>query len=228
MKQIFLRLYGWLIAKAIEYQLDTGKYYNQNKQSFMCTAVNRGPWRPLRYLVKEHLDGILRRPTLIYHIEQYYPGWVNRPWCAQYHVHVRFYRKMCAELRKGNFTWGKHFTYKDLGIQPYSHTEEWRIQIMESKNPQDFATHLNELTMNQVAAVATDSPRYYDGPFGRYRAGCTGAVLNALCEQEGRPVSRVGNYVIGPGVIHPHHGTPKVIATFAWAGEDIVFDWKTA
>lgn len=221
MRQILRRWYGCLIARMIEYQLDSGKYYNQNRTSFMCTALNRGPYRLLRRFAKGHLEEILRWPTLASHINYFYPGWIGRNWVAQYHVHVRFYRMLCAELRKGNFNWGRYLSYKELGIQPYSHTEERTIEIMESENPQLEAAR-------QVTVETTDKPRYYDGPFGHYKAGCTGAVLNALCEQEGRPVSRVGNYVIGPGVIHPHHGTKKVIATFVWVGDDIVFEWKTA
>lgn len=68
----------------------------------------------------------------------------------------------------------------------------------------------------------------YEGPFGSYKAGSAGAVLNALCEQEGRSCGRVGDYIIGNGQIFAHHSSKDVIATFEWKGDDIVFTWKTA
>jgi hypothetical protein len=68
----------------------------------------------------------------------------------------------------------------------------------------------------------------YEGPFGSYKAGSAGAVLNALCEQEGRSCGRVGDYIIGNGQIFAHHSSKDVIATFEWNGDDIVFTWKTA
>lgn len=67
--------------------------------------------------------------------------------------------------------------------------------------------------------------KIYDGPFGSYGAGSVGAVLNALCEQEGRPVTAVSNYIISNGRILRHSGDSTVVATFVWDGDDIAFNW---
>lgn len=63
------------------------------------------------------------------------------------------------------------------------------------------------------------------GPFGDYRVGSTGAVLNALCEQEGRPVSQVGCWAIGNGKVWSSPTSGNLLATFHWVEDDIVFEW---
>lgn len=65
----------------------------------------------------------------------------------------------------------------------------------------------------------------YDGPFGSYKAGSLGAVLNAMCEQEGRSCGAVGNYTLGDGKVFAHSGSDKVVATYVWEGDDIKFEW---
>lgn len=69
--------------------------------------------------------------------------------------------------------------------------------------------------------------KVFEGPFGSYKAGSAGAVLNAACEQENRSVNAVSNYVISDGKLYRHHADKTVIAEFRWEGDDIVFDWKT-
>ena len=65
----------------------------------------------------------------------------------------------------------------------------------------------------------------FSGPFGDYQAGSVGAVLNAMCEQERRSCGVVGNYAIGNGKVLANPSSDKVIATFVWEGDDIVFTW---
>ena len=66
----------------------------------------------------------------------------------------------------------------------------------------------------------------FNGPFGNYAAGTYGAVLNALCEQEGRPCSAVSNYVLaGNGRILASHGNDKIVATYVWEDDKITFTW---
>ncbi|ABY63021.1 hypothetical protein ST201phi2-1p191 [Pseudomonas phage 201phi2-1] len=67
--------------------------------------------------------------------------------------------------------------------------------------------------------------KVYTGPFGHYNAGSVGAVLNALCEQEGRSCGVVGNYVIGNGKVMQNGLNERVVATFVWDGDDIKFTW---
>ena len=69
--------------------------------------------------------------------------------------------------------------------------------------------------------------KIYKGPFGSYAAGTMGAVLNAACNQEGRPCNTVENYVLGDnGVLYESHNTKVVVATYKWDGNNITFDWK--
>lgn len=65
----------------------------------------------------------------------------------------------------------------------------------------------------------------FNGPFGNYDTGSVGAVLNALCEQEGRSCGVVGNYAIGQGKVFANPGSDKVVATFVWVDDDIKFTW---
>lgn len=65
----------------------------------------------------------------------------------------------------------------------------------------------------------------FSGPFGNYAAGSMGAVLNALCEQEGRSSGVVGNYAIGNGKVFSNPNADKVLATFVWDGDVITFTW---
>lgn len=65
----------------------------------------------------------------------------------------------------------------------------------------------------------------FNGPFGNYKAGSIGAVLNALCEQEGRSCGQVGNYAIGNGKVYSNPSSDKVIATFIWEDGKITFTW---
>ena len=65
----------------------------------------------------------------------------------------------------------------------------------------------------------------YSGPFGNYAAGSAGAVLNAMCEQEGRSCGVVDGYAIGNGKVLANPSSDKVIATFVWDGDDITFTW---
>lgn len=67
----------------------------------------------------------------------------------------------------------------------------------------------------------------YNGPFGNYHAGSAGAVLNAACEQEGRGCDKVGNYIIGNGVLYSNSSCKTVVAKFRWEGDDIIFEWVT-
>lgn len=67
--------------------------------------------------------------------------------------------------------------------------------------------------------------KMYNGPFGNYKAGSIGAVLNALCEQEGRSCGVVGNYAIGNGKVYSSPTCANVLATYVWEGDDIKFDW---
>jgi hypothetical protein len=68
--------------------------------------------------------------------------------------------------------------------------------------------------------------KMFSGPFGNYAAGSYGAVLNALCEQEGRSCGTVGNYVFGSnGNILAGHGSDKVVATYVWENDEIKFTW---
>lgn len=67
--------------------------------------------------------------------------------------------------------------------------------------------------------------KMYSGPFGNYRAGSMGAVLNALCEQEGRSSGLVGNYAIGNGKVWSSPTCVNLLATYEWIGDDIVFEW---
>lgn len=67
--------------------------------------------------------------------------------------------------------------------------------------------------------------KMFNGPFGDYAAGTYGAVLNALCEQEGRSSGTVSNYVFGSnGKILANHGGP-VVATYIWEDDVIIFTW---
>lgn len=67
--------------------------------------------------------------------------------------------------------------------------------------------------------------RNYPGPYGDYQAGSVGAVLNALCEQEGRSCCLVGSYAIGNGKVFSNPTSTTVLATFVWEGDDIIFTW---
>lgn len=68
--------------------------------------------------------------------------------------------------------------------------------------------------------------KMYHGPFGSYQAGSIGAVLNALCEQEGRSSGLVGNYAIGSGKVYRNPTSTTVLATFVWDDEgNIEFTW---
>lgn len=71
--------------------------------------------------------------------------------------------------------------------------------------------------------------KIYGGPFGSYEAGTGGAVLNACVRQESRPLNTVEDYVLsGDGTLMARHGSTRVVATYVWEGDEIVFDWKTA
>lgn len=73
--------------------------------------------------------------------------------------------------------------------------------------------------------------KLHNGPFGSYPAGSVGAVLNALCEQEGRPVSKVDGYAIGNGKVYSSPTSKNLLATFTWDEDgNITFEWvsKTA
>lgn len=65
----------------------------------------------------------------------------------------------------------------------------------------------------------------FSGPFGNYPTGSIGAVLNALCEQEGRSSGVVGNYAIGNGKVLANPSSDKVVATFEWVDDEIKFTW---
>ncbi len=67
--------------------------------------------------------------------------------------------------------------------------------------------------------------RNYPGPFGDYQAGSVGAVLNALCEQEGRSSGLVGGYAIGNGKVFSSPTCANVLATYVWDCDDIIFTW---
>jgi len=68
--------------------------------------------------------------------------------------------------------------------------------------------------------------KMYHGPFGSYQAGSIGAVLNALCEQEGRSSGLVGNYAIGSGKVYRSPASTNVLATFVWDDEgNVKFTW---
>lgn len=68
--------------------------------------------------------------------------------------------------------------------------------------------------------------KVYSGPFGNYNAGTFGAVLNAMCEQEGRSSGIVGNYALGGnGKVLAGPSSDKVVATYVWEGDDITFTW---
>lgn len=68
--------------------------------------------------------------------------------------------------------------------------------------------------------------KVYDGPFGSYPAGSVGAVLNAACRQENRSSCAVSSWVIGDGVLWSDHSKTKVVATYRWDGDDIIFEWN--
>lgn len=69
----------------------------------------------------------------------------------------------------------------------------------------------------------------FNGPFGSYDPGTGGAVLNACVRQEGRPLNAVEDYVLsGDGTLLARHGSTRVVATYVWEGDEIVFNWKTA
>ena len=66
----------------------------------------------------------------------------------------------------------------------------------------------------------------FNGPYGNYAAGTFGAVLNAMCEQEGRPSSVVSNYALGGnGKVMANSASDKVVATYIWKGDEIIFTW---
>jgi len=67
--------------------------------------------------------------------------------------------------------------------------------------------------------------KVYAGPFGHYNAGTAGAVLNALCEQEGRSCGVVGDYIISTGKVIQRGLNERVVATFVWEGDNITFEW---
>jgi hypothetical protein len=68
----------------------------------------------------------------------------------------------------------------------------------------------------------------FDGPFGSYKAGSMGAVLNAMCEQEGRSCGIVGNYTLGNGKVFKNSSCKEVVCTYVWDGDEIVFTWNAA
>lgn len=75
--------------------------------------------------------------------------------------------------------------------------------------------------------MGTEPVKMYNGPFGSYKAGSYGAVLNAACEQEGRSCSAVGDYVLGGnGILYRSHNSKVIVATYTWDGDNITFDWK--
>lgn len=67
--------------------------------------------------------------------------------------------------------------------------------------------------------------KMYEGPFGSYKAGSIGAVLNALCEQEGRSSGQVGNYAIGNGKVYSSPTCANVLATYVWTDGEVKFTW---
>jgi len=66
----------------------------------------------------------------------------------------------------------------------------------------------------------------FNGPYGNYAAGTFGAVLNAMCEQEGRSSGVVSNYALGGnGKVMASPSSDKVVATYVWKGDEIKFTW---
>lgn len=73
--------------------------------------------------------------------------------------------------------------------------------------------------------------KIYTGPYGQYEAGSHGAMMNALCEQEGMPTTFVDQITLGgarnaSGVfILKKKNSDKIEAFYEWFGEHIFFQW---
>jgi len=65
--------------------------------------------------------------------------------------------------------------------------------------------------------------KIYRGPYGSYKAGSAGAVLNALAEQENRPTTWIDNLVIGHGKLMKRSNEAIVVATFEWKDDEVTF-----
>lgn len=66
----------------------------------------------------------------------------------------------------------------------------------------------------------------YNGPYGSYKAGCAGAVLNAACRQEGKSTVFMDDLVVGNGKLMKRSNESTVVATFVWDGDNITFNWS--
>ena len=130
--------------------------------------------------------------------------------------------------------WSYHeyraYTHLDWADQKAIHIKFWNLAIdtllnSDADGPLKFFPEQLGLSKTPVDQPAT---KIYDGPFGSYKAGSAGAVLNALCEQEGRSCGTVGNYIIGNGKIYANHSSKKVVATYEWNDDDVVFTWNAA
>lgn len=73
---------------------------------------------------------------------------------------------------------------------------------------------------------STMTTKMYNGPYGNYKAGTYGAVLNALAEQEGRPLTWIDQHVLGQGKLLKRSDESIVVATWEWHDNEIVFNFS--